>query len=645
MNDQSPLSSFNIINDEPQVHKEIEEPGKMPQDEKEQFSKLNDLIQHMEFNIEQNRKRCDTSSLSCYTLLRSTELLAFDIMFANYLLGDANPSDIYDFFEHCTIPQFDLSSGQISGFEKAREHIQYLQSIIENCSKSFLSLDLKQKSIPKRVSEFALYLKDQKVRLDHQLKRNIEAEKKKIEEENQKKDDENEEVDLSGLPPSFTKWLTSELKVGLSPDQESIEIHCLFKSITNRLKSITELYNTVAELELDQEEIKNGNSNEISNEKIENSPYVIGAKKNCQCLRFLLSNLIRQKMLFKQLNDQFTYCKDRLSDLTQTAQRSIEEMTTQMDKLRDILSKKQAEVSTIEQELQPFIALFYTQTRFPQLSPPPHQSYQKLEETLNIMIAQNSGNAANNEVLSKLQLDKNNLYELKGLRAELCDHKIELNQLLSQIEEKDRAILEMAIEHSKVEEEFKLQEQEAEQLKKYEAGLNEVQQLLRFDEMQEWCQNLLNIIKKLETIAQNQETTINNVKAQTDVKQMKMIVDKKSKEIDKLSETNYKMNTEIARSKIELEAVKEERYHANMELSLNKEFVPECITQNSKNEAAIKKYLKMVTCPVCKKNRRNVILATCRHPICNECAAAAKDKCPICGVMFNRSNIRPFFIQ
>lgn len=288
MNDQSPLSSFNIINDEPQVHKEIEEPGKMPQDEKEQFSKLNDLIQHMEFNIEQNRKRCDTSSLSCYTLLRSTELLAFDIMFANYLLGDANPSDIYDFFEHCTIPQFDLSSGQISGFEKAREHIQYLQSIIENCSKSFLSLDLKQKSIPKRVSEFALYLKDQKVRLDHQLKRNIEAEKKKIEEENQKKDDENEEVDLSGLPPSFTKWLTSELKVGLSPDQESIEIHCLFKSITNRLKSITELYNTVAELELDQEEIKNGNSNEISNEKIENSPYVIGAKKNCQCLRFLL---------------------------------------------------------------------------------------------------------------------------------------------------------------------------------------------------------------------------------------------------------------------------------------------------------------------------------------------------------------------
>ena len=36
-NVQSPLSSLNIINDDPQVHKEIEEHEKMLHDEKEQF--------------------------------------------------------------------------------------------------------------------------------------------------------------------------------------------------------------------------------------------------------------------------------------------------------------------------------------------------------------------------------------------------------------------------------------------------------------------------------------------------------------------------------------------------------------------------------------------------------------------------------
>ena len=395
---------------------------------------------------------------------------------------------------------------------------------------------------------------------------------------------------------------------------------------------------SIQELKVEQECIQNDDSIETSSEQIENSPYIIGAKKNCQYLRKLLGMLLHQKALFKQLHDSFIYCKDRLSDLTKTAQRSIDEMTSQMEKLREILSKKQAEVSAIEQELQPFIALFYTPSRLTIIQSPPQQSYQKFEETLNIMIA------SNNESSQKFQLDKSNLFELKNLRAELCELNIELNKVLLQIEEKDRSILEMSIEHSKVEEEFMLQEQEAEQLKLYEAGLNEVQQLLRFNEMSDWCRKLSIILDNLDQIAKNQKTIIDNAESQADVKKMEEKIHLKSKEIDKLSEINYRMNSEIARSKIELEAVKEEKYHAKMELSLNNNFVPECI-QNSRNDSAVDKHMKMVLCPICKKNRRNVILTTCRHPICIECAKAADGKCPICETVFDKSNIRPFFVQ
>ena len=78
MTANNPLSSLKIVDIEQQGDKEIKEPEKPPQSIEEQYTKLNDLIKHMEFNIVQNRKRCDNSSLDCYTLLRSTELLAFD---------------------------------------------------------------------------------------------------------------------------------------------------------------------------------------------------------------------------------------------------------------------------------------------------------------------------------------------------------------------------------------------------------------------------------------------------------------------------------------------------------------------------------------------------------------------------------------
>lgn len=641
MNEQSPILSENVVELEPVTSQEVKETSNPPKTTEEEYLKLNDLIKHMEFNIEQNRKQCDNSSLNCYTLLRSTELLAFDIIFSNYLLSDMDPAEIYDFFEHCTKPQPDLSSGDKEEFQKARLHVEYLLSIIEKCTKNISTLDLKQRSIPKRVSEFGIFLQEQKIRFDHQIKRRLEFEAKKENEEKQKQEEENEETDLSGLPPSFTKWLSTELKIGLTPDQESIEIHCLIKSITNRLKCIMELSNSITELEVEQETHHYDESEEKIKEKIENSPYIIGARKNCQYLRNLLAMLLRQKSLFQQLYDSFVHCKNQLSNLTPTAQRSIDEMTLQMEKLHEILNKKQTEVSAIEQELQPFIALFYTQTRLTLIQAPPQQAYQKLEETLNIMIANTSNNS---EISSKYQLDKNSLFELKNLRAELCELNIELNKILVQIEEKDRSILEMSIEYSKVEEELLLQDQEAEQLKKYEEGLNEVQQLLRFNEMSDWCRKLSNILEKLDQIAQNQEIITKNVKSQTEVKEMDELVHNKLNEIDKLSEVNYRMNSEIARSKIELEAVKEEKYHAKMELALNDEFVPDCI-EHSKNEAALKKHMKMVMCPVCKKNRRNVFLTTCKHPICMECATAANNKCPICSVMFDDSNIRPFFVQ
>jgi hypothetical protein len=57
--------------------------------------KLQNRIKHMEFNIDQNRKRGELLSQDCYSLFRSTELLAFDFMFASYLMGQVPARQVY----------------------------------------------------------------------------------------------------------------------------------------------------------------------------------------------------------------------------------------------------------------------------------------------------------------------------------------------------------------------------------------------------------------------------------------------------------------------------------------------------------------------------------------------------------------------
>ncbi|OHT10258.1 hypothetical protein TRFO_04266 [Tritrichomonas foetus] len=640
-----------------------------PETEEELISKLKDLVTHMEFNIDQNRKRCDVSSKECYVLFKSTELLAFDLLFADYLLGNSESSDIYDFFEHCTHPTCDFLS---NNGETANAHISYLMSIIEKCVESLSSCEIKQPNIPKRISEFELFLNDQKLRIDNQLTRRLKKQKEKEEKEKMKeKEEEEEEPDLSGLPPSFTKWLSSELKVGLNPDEESVEIKCLVRGIAGRLKEIAQLSESIKNLKKENEEIRkesmnitnfvnqvnsqSENSNQqnslqnSSNENIdndininhynnliENSPYFLGIKNSCAYLANLLKTIKTQKEVIKLCNTSLKQCKTQLDSLSDSSQRSIQEMQNQMEKLKEISLKRQQETTALEQELQPYINFIFTPTRLNAIPGLPN-SFNVLDIRYKRLIIP----ATNTD--QKLRMEYTAFHELHQLRSDLSYYSNELNKMYSQIEENDRKILEMAIEYSKIEGEFKLQDEEKESLMKYEIDLNEVQTLLRFNEMSDWCRKLATIIEALDQIAVDQQNIVQELQNTSQVDQLKQQIDQKTKEVQLLSETNYRMNSEIGRSKLELSAANEEYFRAKQELEVNKDFIPDVIDKN--DEEQVQRHKRMVICPICHTNRRDVILTTCRHPMCGECANKANFKCPICEESFNQSNVRPFFIQ
>ena len=134
-----------------------------------EIEKLNNRVHHMEYNIDQNIKRGEELASGCYSLIRSTELLAFDFVFAEYLLANAPATKVFEFLENCIHPKFNLSSGKPDDFEAATKYTFDLQNLIQTTAQTLLTADLKEGSIPKRTSDFVIFLRDQKAHLEQEI--------------------------------------------------------------------------------------------------------------------------------------------------------------------------------------------------------------------------------------------------------------------------------------------------------------------------------------------------------------------------------------------------------------------------------------------------------------------------------------------
>ncbi|OHT12206.1 hypothetical protein TRFO_18114 [Tritrichomonas foetus] len=624
-----------------------------PITDEENLIKLNNQIKHMTFNIEQNRRRSESLSKDCYTLLRSTELLAFDFLFSNYLLGDTDSQTIYTFFERCFYPSFNISSSQEIDFKKASDHISYLQDIIKKCAQSLFQKEIKIPNIPKRISEFILYLKNQKMKLEREIKqKNIHHQNSQGNNPNQQKKSDltelsgttfeyNEDVlDISTLPLSFTKWLSAELKVSLTPDEESKEIQNLIKDIAFNLAEITQLNESINSLKKSVVDPNQLDIHSCSPESIEKSPFFIGVKNNCHFLMAAFNSMKSQETVIPVCFNALEKCREKLLMLTESFKKSISEMQKQIDKMREAILQRQKMGNLLIKDLQPFIDVLLMKKPLPQIPPEPIKFYNNFENILKNEIKSTKSDSEHSRKLNE-QLDM--LAELRKVREDLsylCEENV---NLIKQIEEKDSAILKLDMDVCKAEEEIRLHSKELDQISKYEEGLREVLDSLKFNEMGEWCDKLGEIGGAFAYAASNQRKILQDL--QNFMNKNENIndqIESKKKEIEELSAQNYSLCIELGKRKLELNSVLEEHFREEQELQSINDYVPNYIDKNNTEE--IDQYRKMVTCPICKANRRDSILTSCGHPICRSCVEKASGKCPICSCKFSDHNIKPFFV-
>ncbi|KAK8888826.1 hypothetical protein M9Y10_033566 [Tritrichomonas musculus] len=672
---KSALSSEEVLKKSDDILLSLELVSEEPKNEEENYTKLNNQIKHMEFNIQQNITRCEQLSKECYNLIQSTELLAFDFLFADYLLGDIDSQTIYNFFEQCIHPQFDLSTGEDSDFEKATEYINYLQELIKKSSQSLLESELKPVNVPKRTSEFVLYLTDQKTKLDREVNRchyrnqtDIQDSKETNNDDNVFKIEENE-LDTSNLPNSFTNWFLSEFdffqkdtenqnsnleKNDEKKKEELSEINVIITCIAHRLSQIEQLSQNIQELKKVVVEPPNLDSSSCDPRHIRSSPFFVGLKNNCQLLLSAYNSMKSQETLIPKCFDALERCRKQLLQLLTSLQNSIGAMQDQISKMRDSISSRQDLNSDRVDKLRPFIDAIFMKNELPSInSTDTNQSddYTLIKSTLenDVTRIKDSDEMSQSEAMmtrKKIHENIDMLDKIKKKKEELNEHFTEMNRLITLIEEQDASILKLVIDSCKGDEEIKLHKDEYRLLEPYKEGLEEVLKSLKFNEMLKWCDKLGGIGQLFYEASKEQQKIIEKLQSIISNKEAEKVISAKKVEIENLSLENHELCNQLEREKLKLDEVIQQRVVVQEKIKEkleNDDWIPEYIDKNDQQQ--VNKFKEMVICPICHQNRRDSILTTCGHPLCRACIQKAGDKCPICSKKFTEDNIRPFFLQ
>jgi len=614
-----------------------------------QIQRLQKRLKHMEFNISHSIKRGDELSKKCFELMKSTELLAFDMVFTEYLFSDMPSAKVYEFLGSCVRPSFNLTTGKSEDFDAAIKHVQFLQGVIESTANNLLKIDFKSPAIPKRTSEFVLFLKDQKIRLENDINGLSNDLNPTINETYEQVDENNEvqqnDIDSEEFPSVLNKWLQSELKFGTDPDEDTIELRCLISNISRRLASVTRLHQSITTLK--EASVK---SDEISfadceTEDLLKSPFYIGVQRSCIFMMNAIRAMQAQQDIIPRLQHCVEKCTNHIVLMSQNSRDAIDELRRQHSSLVDMVNRKQKEVEYMRGELRSFVDSVFSDVKFDnydhqheELIAFYHDAEQRLKNEMhNVPVDSDAANQFN------ASLEK--LSKIIQIRKEIFDLCNDQHTIMSQIHQKDQVLFKLIAENKKADEESLLQRDEMLQLSKYEKSIHDAFESLHLDDMAKWCEDLSSIMKNLNGCIDEQKNIEEELKEFFTKDEETDSIEEKKKEIEELSKMNYQMSMAIGNAKLDLENAIEDLFRVQQEVEKYKNYVPECIDKKNSPLQA-KKHINMAICPICNKARRDTILSTCCHVMCRSCLDMNHDLlCPICQKPYSPDNIKPFYLQ
>lgn len=647
-----PLSTIDLMNNDSRLS-DFNFDIKVPEEVNYQnlVHKLENKAKHLEIQIEQNRKRGRSICQECFNAMRATEVLAFDFLFTEYLIGTASSSQVYTFVDSCIRPPFNIISGDPRDIDAAADHIRTVQTQIQSSVSTILRSDPKKVEIAKRATEFLQFLRDKKQSLENELQ-NYEEETKNP------KPQQNPTVipvvfndfnrsNKNDADYDFEKWILNELKPGVAlVDTQTAEIRALFGTCIHRLHAIQELKDQIAQLKSTSSSTQNLKYIDCDPKTIYESPFFVAIKENCAFLGTALSAIHSHQQIIPECKDSIDRCEAYLKKLDKKCQNTLNQMKNLTDEKKANIEENKKKVESLTKKLKPYAdALQFNEvSSLENLLTETDKLVSSLEKYLKDLLEnlnnETSGDATENEN------KKSKIDGIIGVLQEVGEYQAKIKDLCIQSFASIRAniktqndLLESIFNYYKAVESVQLYQDEVQQLEEYEKSLKEIVKSMHDDDVKTWCRQLSDAYERLVANIQKQEDIYESFEPL-------VVIDKsgdeeiisKEQEVENLMEENKKLVEEEALLRVESVDAEEELFSLMQQIEALGGWSDTEIEERLSNCAI---------CPICKEKQRNEILMSCGHPLCSECIAKAKSDhiCPMCNAPFHDEDVKPFYLQ
>jgi E3 ubiquitin-protein ligase BRE1 len=428
---------------------------------------------------------------------------------------------------------------------------------------------------------------------------------------------------------SLERFLFEKLRI----KRDSSELSDLLRTIAFRLTLIKSLQQNVTALRNLTDFDKPITMNDCAIQDIETSPFFKVQQDQCLFLQRAINYIEHSETsaVFAKLADNLGEFQTTFKAKTAAA---LSDFSKHIERLEGNLGTRQRELEDIKNTIAlPVAAVIHSLNDEFSSTPPLH-----VPERLRLLIDDCDFEDGDTTGLSLF-------IEAKSLYAKVVQRNDAFFKKTKQIAQKDKQIFDLVAENVKFDEEEKRIKRELDQLQVYEKNLREVLSEMRpeaddrvFDALGEAIYRLHIAIL---THKQAEEAAIASLIVDAPQEQLNRI----EQEILQAKDRIRGLNQQIVDVHKELFALEEQRRVVE---GRKRAAFKQNPSLSKAMETQTAHYLRMVMCPVCHRNPRNVIIRVCGHAICRKCQAGKDSKvrtCPVCHQCYTPADVRPFVLN
>lgn len=642
------MSSSIVSKDDLQVPSEtdLSSLGGMPVNYEVEFLKLQNQVEKTLENIKKNRKHGRNLCNELFSLLKSTELFAFDLYMIYADLDESNCGAVMNFIRNCYFPKFEMDRIRRENVNEIVEHICDVHTLIHYVLRQIGCILDNEISSSKHFEFRDL--------CDNLYASNGDKQYVPLIEQDENANANNKKEPLAyhlsavegggseaKVSEGFENFIYDFLALNSKESNEEIaKARALFGKILMKLSSIDNLKAKIYEMR-SKTTITDGEN--IKTTAFDSSPYVKCLNGNST---FLLKS-IGLTQSYNNIAERYTAQLEKSNKIFENLKNTYVNTLTKIQEIKkstnNSIEKKKSMYEEEKDKIIDFVDVLLPEKKSEEIQ----KCLNEIESIDKSIIEQlktidNSNIEAS--VIPDLYLEVNNSrqYPIKLITNVLENRRINaLNQ---------NGLFRLAFDELKNNETNRLHEKEIVLNQKFMSILSKYKEerienptrTTIYQKMDKWTNQLNKVINSLN------QTKLNNESIDKKIEDINTLLSESNDDISKLEEEYNQLQ------KQKLDLLKEEIDIKN-EINEQKEILFEQLQENNifskynvtssqvrRMKYDLKLYKKQLLCPLCKERICEVIInkpkSNCCHSFCKRCVESLNGKCP-CGAKFTEENL------